>query len=223
MAVLDPPRSGAGREIIDLLAAAEVPGGSHRCQAARSHAMSGCTRARVPRRGPRVFDSFPLTHHVECVAVLTAPILLKSTFRRESEQIMLFLVDLGEPHASAKSSLQPPVPVAEQRDSWPRQRESPDAAVAKFERDAIGAHGFPVIAGRHAALALARSRRHHLVDLREIPLGSSSAMQSRSYLCRTPNSRSQARPIGALIGTSSTVSDSVPRGIDMVIMAAVRH
>lgn len=72
VAVLDPPRAGAGRAVIDLLAAAEVPRIVHiGCEAAsfardiglyRSH---GYTVERL-----EVFDSFPLTHHVECVAAL---------------------------------------------------------------------------------------------------------------------------------------------------------
>jgi tRNA/tmRNA/rRNA uracil-C5-methylase (TrmA/RlmC/RlmD family) len=73
VAVLDPPRSGAGREVIDLMAAAEVPRVIH----------IGCEAASFARdvglylgygyavEDLRVFDSFPLTHHVECVAVLT--------------------------------------------------------------------------------------------------------------------------------------------------------
>jgi tRNA/tmRNA/rRNA uracil-C5-methylase (TrmA/RlmC/RlmD family) len=72
VAVLDPPRSGAGREVIDLLAAAEV----------RRVVHIGCEAASFARdvglylghgyavEDLRVFDSFPLTHHVECVAVL---------------------------------------------------------------------------------------------------------------------------------------------------------
>jgi tRNA/tmRNA/rRNA uracil-C5-methylase (TrmA/RlmC/RlmD family) len=73
VAVLDPPRSGAGREVIDLLAAAGV----------RRIIHIGCEAASFARdvglylghgyavEDLRVFDSFPLTHHVECVAVLT--------------------------------------------------------------------------------------------------------------------------------------------------------
>jgi tRNA/tmRNA/rRNA uracil-C5-methylase (TrmA/RlmC/RlmD family) len=73
VAVLDPPRTGAGREVIDLLAASEVPRVIH----------IGCEAASFARdvglylghgyivEELRVFDSFPLTHHVECVAVLT--------------------------------------------------------------------------------------------------------------------------------------------------------
>lgn len=73
VAVLDPPRAGAGREIIDLLAAAGVPRVVHiGCEAASFardiglYRGSGYTVEKI-----RVFDAFPLTHHVECVALLT--------------------------------------------------------------------------------------------------------------------------------------------------------
>lgn len=73
VAVLDPPRSGAGRDIIDLLAAAEVPRVVHiGCEAAAFARDIGLYRAHgyaVDRI--RVFDAFPLTHHTECVALLT--------------------------------------------------------------------------------------------------------------------------------------------------------
>ncbi|MBO0881822.1 MAG: class I SAM-dependent RNA methyltransferase [Mycobacterium sp.] len=73
VAVLDPPRSGAGREVIDLLAAAEVPRVVHiGCEAASFARDIGLYRGRgyvVDK--VRVFDSFPLTHHMECVALLT--------------------------------------------------------------------------------------------------------------------------------------------------------
>jgi tRNA/tmRNA/rRNA uracil-C5-methylase (TrmA/RlmC/RlmD family) len=73
VAVLDPPRSGAGREVVDLLAAAGVPRVVH----------IGCEAASFARdiglylghgylvEQIRVFDAFPLTHHTECVALLT--------------------------------------------------------------------------------------------------------------------------------------------------------
>jgi tRNA/tmRNA/rRNA uracil-C5-methylase (TrmA/RlmC/RlmD family) len=73
VAVLDPPRGGAGREVIDLLAAAEVPRIVHiGCEAASFARDIGLYQ----RHGYAVdkiaaFDSFPLTHHVECVALLT--------------------------------------------------------------------------------------------------------------------------------------------------------
>jgi tRNA/tmRNA/rRNA uracil-C5-methylase (TrmA/RlmC/RlmD family) len=73
VAVLDPPRSGAGREVIDLLAVAQVPRVVHiGCEAASFARDIGLYRAHgYAVEDLRVFDSFPLTHHVECVAVLT--------------------------------------------------------------------------------------------------------------------------------------------------------
>ena len=72
VAVLDPPRGGAGREVIDLLAAAEVRRIVHiGCEAASFARDVGLYQ----RHGYAVdkisvFDSFPLTHHIECVALL---------------------------------------------------------------------------------------------------------------------------------------------------------
>jgi tRNA/tmRNA/rRNA uracil-C5-methylase (TrmA/RlmC/RlmD family) len=73
VAVLDPPRSGAGREVIDLLAAAEVPRVIHiGCEAASFARDVGLYVGHgYAVEDLRVFDSFPLTHHVECIAVLT--------------------------------------------------------------------------------------------------------------------------------------------------------
>ena len=73
VAVLDPPRSGAGRDVIDMLAAAEVPRVIHiGCEAASFARDVGLYIGHgYAVEDLRVFDSFPLTHHVECVAVLT--------------------------------------------------------------------------------------------------------------------------------------------------------
>ena len=73
VAVLDPPRAGAGRDVIDLLAAADVPRVVHiGCEAASFARDIGLYRGHgYAVEDLRVFDSFPLTHHVECVAVLT--------------------------------------------------------------------------------------------------------------------------------------------------------
>lgn len=73
VAVLDPPRSGAGREVIDLLGAAEVPRVIHiGCEAASFARDIGLYLGHGYRvEGLRVFDSFPLTHHIESVALLT--------------------------------------------------------------------------------------------------------------------------------------------------------
>ncbi|MCX2711325.1 class I SAM-dependent RNA methyltransferase [Mycolicibacterium sp. J2] len=71
VAVLDPPRTGAGREVIDMIAG--VPRVIHiGCETASfardvgEYLRNGYTVEQL-----RVFDAFPLTHHVECVAVLT--------------------------------------------------------------------------------------------------------------------------------------------------------
>lgn len=73
--VLDPPRSGAGRETIRRIAAMR----------ARAVAYVACDPAALARdvayfadggyrlAGLRAFDCFPMTHHVECVALL-APV-----------------------------------------------------------------------------------------------------------------------------------------------------
>jgi tRNA/tmRNA/rRNA uracil-C5-methylase (TrmA/RlmC/RlmD family) len=70
--VLDPPRSGAGREVVDKIAAL----------AGRKIAYVSCDPSTLARdlgyfseRGwalesLRAFDAFPMTHHVECLAVL---------------------------------------------------------------------------------------------------------------------------------------------------------
>ncbi len=73
VAVLDPPRTGAGRDVIDLLAAAEVPRLVHiGCEAASFARDIGLYQQHgyaVDKIA--VFDSFPLTHHIECFALLT--------------------------------------------------------------------------------------------------------------------------------------------------------
>jgi tRNA/tmRNA/rRNA uracil-C5-methylase (TrmA/RlmC/RlmD family) len=73
VAVLDPPRAGAGRDVIELLAAAEVPRVVHfGCEVASFARDIGLYRQHgyaVDKIS--VFDSFPLTHHTECVALLT--------------------------------------------------------------------------------------------------------------------------------------------------------
>ncbi|MDH6193546.1 tRNA/tmRNA/rRNA uracil-C5-methylase (TrmA/RlmC/RlmD family) [Mycobacterium frederiksbergense] len=73
VAVLDPPRTGAGREVIDTLAATGVPRVIHiGCEAASFARDVGLyLRHGYTVEDLRVFDSFPLTHHVECIAVLT--------------------------------------------------------------------------------------------------------------------------------------------------------
>ena len=73
VAVLDPPRAGAGREVIDLVAGADVGRVIHiGCEAAAFARDIGLYRSKGYRvQEIRVFDAFPLTHHVECFALLT--------------------------------------------------------------------------------------------------------------------------------------------------------
>jgi tRNA/tmRNA/rRNA uracil-C5-methylase (TrmA/RlmC/RlmD family) len=73
VAVLDPPRAGAGRDVIDLLAGAGVPRVVHiGCEAASFARDIGLYRGHgYAVEEIRVFDAFPLTHHTECVALLT--------------------------------------------------------------------------------------------------------------------------------------------------------
>lgn len=73
--VLDPPRSGAGRGVVRRIAAVQP----------RVIAYVACDPAALARdlgyfaehgyalSGLRAFDLFPMTHHVECVAVLSRP------------------------------------------------------------------------------------------------------------------------------------------------------
>ena len=72
-AVLDPPRAGAGREVIGLLSGADVSRVLHfGCEVAAFARDIGLYRVQGYRvESIRVFDAFPLTHHVECVALLT--------------------------------------------------------------------------------------------------------------------------------------------------------
>ena len=72
LVVLDPPRSGAGKAVVSLLSRVQ----------ARRIAYVACDPAALARdlrwfaergyalRSLRAFDLFPMTHHVECVAVL---------------------------------------------------------------------------------------------------------------------------------------------------------
>ena len=73
VAVLDPPRAGAGREVVDLVARAEVGRVIHiGCEAAAFARDVGLYRRHGYRvEEIRVFDAFPLTHHVECFALLS--------------------------------------------------------------------------------------------------------------------------------------------------------
>jgi tRNA/tmRNA/rRNA uracil-C5-methylase (TrmA/RlmC/RlmD family) len=76
LAVADPPRSGLAREVIDYLSAAQNGAGRLAyvsCDPATLARDIGLLTARGWTLGSlRAFDAFPMTHHVECVATLTA-------------------------------------------------------------------------------------------------------------------------------------------------------
>jgi len=87
LAVLDPPRAGVARPVIDLLSAgAPRPGRPGRAGGTgriRRIAYVSCDPATLARdiaafgaagwslEALRAFDAFPMTHHVECLATLT--------------------------------------------------------------------------------------------------------------------------------------------------------
>ena len=72
IAVLDPPRAGAGRPVIELLSSAGVRRVFHiGCEAAAFARDIKIYREHGYRVDSiRVFDAFPLTHHIECIAML---------------------------------------------------------------------------------------------------------------------------------------------------------
>jgi tRNA/tmRNA/rRNA uracil-C5-methylase (TrmA/RlmC/RlmD family) len=73
LAVLDPPRTGAARPVIERLLGR---GGLRRiayvsCDPATlARDIAVCARSGWQLAGLRAFDTFPMTHHVECVATL---------------------------------------------------------------------------------------------------------------------------------------------------------
>lgn len=72
VAVIDPPRAGAGRRVIGLIAAAGVPRVIHiGCEAAAFARDVGLYQGHgYAVRRLRLYDALPLTHHAECVALL---------------------------------------------------------------------------------------------------------------------------------------------------------
>jgi tRNA/tmRNA/rRNA uracil-C5-methylase (TrmA/RlmC/RlmD family) len=75
IAVLDPPRTGLPRGLISLLSGAASPLrriGYVSCDPATlARDLAGFGRHGWELVGLRAFDAFPMTHHVECVAVLS--------------------------------------------------------------------------------------------------------------------------------------------------------
>jgi tRNA/tmRNA/rRNA uracil-C5-methylase (TrmA/RlmC/RlmD family) len=80
LTVLDPPRTGVSRDVIDYLATAVQSNSSAdariayvSCDPATLARDLGLLLARGWRlEGLRAFDAFPMTHHVECLATLVA-------------------------------------------------------------------------------------------------------------------------------------------------------
>ena len=70
--VLDPPRSGAGRAVVDRIAAVRPRAVAYvACDpAALARDLAYFAEAGYELAGLRAFDLFPMTHHVECVASL---------------------------------------------------------------------------------------------------------------------------------------------------------
>jgi tRNA/tmRNA/rRNA uracil-C5-methylase (TrmA/RlmC/RlmD family) len=93
LAVLDPPRTGAARQVIDALCGRRDPGTGSRADPGsgaaagdaglRRIAYVSCDPATLARdisvlresgwelEALRAFDAFPMTHHVECLATLS--------------------------------------------------------------------------------------------------------------------------------------------------------
>ncbi|HZQ31783.1 MAG TPA: TRAM domain-containing protein [Mycobacterium sp.] len=72
VAVVDPPRKGAGKDVVKLIADAGVPRVIHiGCEVASFARDLGLYQAQgYAVEELRVFDAFPLTHHVEVIALL---------------------------------------------------------------------------------------------------------------------------------------------------------
>ena len=72
LVVLDPPRTGAGARVVEAIAAAGAAGGRLRgLRSGRAGPRRATFRAAGLAAGRAAgFDCFPMTHHVECVALL---------------------------------------------------------------------------------------------------------------------------------------------------------
>jgi len=69
--VLDPPRSGAGRRVVEAIAGASPSRVVYvACDpAALGRDVALFAGLGYALRGLRAFDAFPMTHHVECIAL----------------------------------------------------------------------------------------------------------------------------------------------------------
>jgi tRNA/tmRNA/rRNA uracil-C5-methylase (TrmA/RlmC/RlmD family) len=72
LAVLDPPRTGVARQVLDLLSASQVSRiGYVSCDPATlARDIAVLTASGWSLEALRAFDAFPMTHHVECLATL---------------------------------------------------------------------------------------------------------------------------------------------------------
>jgi tRNA/tmRNA/rRNA uracil-C5-methylase (TrmA/RlmC/RlmD family) len=72
LVVLDPPRAGAGRVVVQAIAARAPRRIAYvACDpAALARDLATAQQAGLTVQSVRAFDLFPMTHHVECVAVL---------------------------------------------------------------------------------------------------------------------------------------------------------
>nr|BFE81546.1 hypothetical protein GCM10020093_041470 [Planobispora longispora] len=72
LVVVDPPRTGLGREVVDRVAGLEASRIVYvSCDPATlARDLSWFAERRYRLAGLRAFDAFPMTHHVESVALL---------------------------------------------------------------------------------------------------------------------------------------------------------
>jgi tRNA/tmRNA/rRNA uracil-C5-methylase (TrmA/RlmC/RlmD family) len=75
LVVLDPPRSGAGPDVMSaIVAAGPRTVGYVSCDPATlARDVAAAARHGWRLTALRAFDAFPMTHHVECIATLEPP------------------------------------------------------------------------------------------------------------------------------------------------------
>ena len=75
LVVLDPPRTGAGQAVIGAVVALRPRAIAYvACDpAALARDTAFLVERGYPLDGLRAFDAFPMTHHVECIALFTRP------------------------------------------------------------------------------------------------------------------------------------------------------